>query len=144
MLPTFECKNPATQNIDQFLRQNNFWWATMAAFYTSFVKRPIQGIITRVRMRVNFSFFHTVDLCVCIDLGSLIGNAQCGNFSIFLPTQILREINFGHFEAPKTAILIIWAALNFGSLGTFDFSKSFKMVQKAVFYLLKSAKIDFT
>ena len=28
-------------------------------------------------------------------------------------TQILHEINFEHFEAPKTAILIIWAALNF-------------------------------
>ena len=34
--------------------------------------------------------------------------------------QILREINFGHFEAQKTAILAIWAALNF------DFTNIFK------------------
>ena len=27
--------------------------------------------------------------------------------------QILREINFGHFEAPKSTILTIWAAINF-------------------------------
>ena len=34
-------------------------------------------------------------------------------------TQILREINFGQFEAPKTAILTIWAALNFEFLVLF-------------------------
>ena len=28
-------------------------------------------------------------------------------------TEILREINFGHFVAPKTTILTIFAALNF-------------------------------
>ena len=33
-----------------------------------------------------------------------------GNFSA---TQILREINFGHFEEPKTVILTILVALNF-------------------------------
>ena len=38
-------------------------------------------------------------------------------------TQILREINFGHFEGPKTAILTIWAALNFELLGIFDIFK---------------------
>ena len=32
-------------------------------------------------------------------------------FQDFSATQILREINFGHFEAPKTAIFTIWAAL---------------------------------
>ena len=37
--------------------------------------------------------------------------------------QILREIKFGHFEPPKTSILTIWAALNFGFLGTFDIFK---------------------
>ena len=30
-----------------------------------------------------------------------------GKFQDLLATQILREINFGHFEAPKTAILTI-------------------------------------
>ena len=34
-------------------------------------------------------------------------------FQDFSATQILREINFGHFEAPKTATLTILAALNF-------------------------------
>ena len=41
----------------------------------------------------------------------------------FSGTRILREINFGHFEAPKTAILTIWAAVNFEFLGTIDISK---------------------
>ena len=47
------------------------------------------------------------------DLGSLIGNTQCGNFRIYLPQIILLETNFVHFEAPKTSILTIWADLNF-------------------------------
>ena len=38
-------------------------------------------------------------------------------------TQILFEIISGHFEATKTAILTIWAALNFKSLGFFDVFK---------------------
>ena len=37
--------------------------------------------------------------------------------------QILREINFGHFEASKTAILTIWAALNLEFLDVFDILK---------------------
>ena len=36
-------------------------------------------------------------------------------------TQILREIDFGHFEAPKTVILSIWVDMNFEFLRTFDF-----------------------
>ena len=28
-------------------------------------------------------------------------------FQDFSSTQVLREINFGHFEAPKTAVFII-------------------------------------
>ena len=36
-------------------------------------------------------------------------------FQDFSVTQILREINFGHFEALKTAILTLYLeALNFG------------------------------
>ena len=34
-------------------------------------------------------------------------------------TQILREINFGHFEAPKAAILNNLAAMNFAIFGYF-------------------------
>ena len=56
------------------------------------------------------------------DLGSLIGNTQCENIRIFLPFKFIREINYGHFEAPKIAILTIWAALNFEFLGTFVIS----------------------
>ena len=75
----------------------------------------------------------------------------------FTATQILRKINFGHFEAIKTAILTFWAALNFEFFYPFDififqiwnFSKNqkfkaFKIVTAAVFDLMKSAKIDFT
>ena len=41
------------------------------------------------------------------DLGSLIGNTQCGNFRIFLLARFLREIRFGHYEPLKIAILTI-------------------------------------
>ena len=43
-------------------------------------------------------------------------------FQYFSAAHILREINFGHFEAPETAILTIRAALNFEFLETFDIS----------------------
>ena len=54
------------------------------------------------------------------DLGSLIGNTQCGNFRISLPHRFLREINSGDFEAPKNAILTIRADQNFQFWGYFD------------------------
>ena len=41
-------------------------------------------------------------------------------FQFYSATQILREINFDHFEAPETVILTIWAALNFEFLGISD------------------------
>ena len=41
-------------------------------------------------------------------------------------THILHEINFDHFEAPKTAILTILSALHFESLGFGDIFKSEK------------------
>ena len=41
----------------------------------------------------------------------------------FSATQILREINFGHLKAPKTAILTFSAALNYAFLGAFDIFK---------------------
>ena len=88
----------------------------------------------------------------CKDLGSLIGNTQCGNFRIILPFRFLREINF---ELPKTAILTISEPLNFEFLrNVLHFSsvkffqkskfKAFKIVKITVFDHLKSAKIDFT
>ena len=54
-------------------------------------------------------------------------HTQCEKF-----TQILREINFGQFKAPKTAILTISAALNFEFLETFDMP-SVKFLQKSKF-----------
>ena len=45
-------------------------------------------------------------------------------FQYISPTQVLREINFGNFEAPKTAIFTIRAALNFEFLGILDISKN--------------------
>ena len=67
-------------------------------------------------------------------------------FQDFSATQILREINFGHFEASKTANLIIWSAMNFEFLDIFDIFKiqSLKIVKMAIFQPLKSAVIDFT
>ena len=44
-------------------------------------------------------------------------------FQDFSATQILREINFCHFEAPEIAILTIWAALNFEFLETLGIFK---------------------
>ena len=73
--------------------------------------------------------------------------------SVFSATQILREINISHFEGLKTAILTIWAALNFEFLEIFDFFKyeilkkskvlASKFVQMTVFDRMKSVKIDF-
>ena len=94
--------------------------------------------------------------CENTDLGSLIGKWEytMWKFQDFSATQILREINFGHFEAPKTAILTIWAPLDFKFLGTSDIFKceisqkfkiqSLKMFKTAVFDHFTSAKIDFT
>ena len=44
------------------------------------------------------------------------------NFHDSSAVQILHEIYFGHFYAPKTAILTISTALNFEFLGTIDIS----------------------
>ena len=44
-------------------------------------------------------------------------------FQDFSASQILREINFGPIEDPKTAILTIWAALNYKILDIFDIFK---------------------
>ena len=70
-------------------------------------------------------------------------------FQDFSTTQNLREINFGHFETPKTAILSIWAALNFEFFGIFDTFKRemreiFPNIKIQTFDLLQSAKIDLT
>ena len=57
-------------------------------------------------------------------------------FNDISATQILREFNYGHFEAPKTAIPTIWAALNFVFLGTFDISilKIYQKIKKNLQY----------
>ena len=44
-------------------------------------------------------------------------------FLDFSASLKLHEVNFGHFEAPKTAILTIWAGLNLEILDTFDIVK---------------------
>ena len=71
----------------------------------------------------------------------------------FFATQNFCEIDFGHFEAPKTDILTKRVALNFEFLNIFDIFKceipkkskfnAFKVVEMTVFDSLKSAKIDF-
>ena len=64
-------------------------------------------------------------------------------FQDFSTTQILCEIHFGQFEAPKTSILTILTALNVKFFQKSNF-KATKMVNMAVSDLLKSAKIDLT
>ena len=56
--------------------------------------------------------------------------------------QILRGINFGHFEAPKTAILIFWAALNFEFLETFESEKLFQKSKFKACKIVKTAVFD--
>ena len=60
------------------------------------------------------------------DLGSLMKNLQCENF------KILREIIVSYYEAPKTASLTIWAALNIDFWEFLTFS-SVKFFQKSMF-----------
>ena len=47
------------------------------------------------------------NMYISTGLGSLIGKFDYGKFQDFSATQFLRDINSGHFEAPKTAILTI-------------------------------------
>ena len=87
------------------------------------------------------------------DLGSLIGNTQCGNFKIYLQLRLyVKSILL--ILMPKTALLNIWVTLDFEFLGTFYIFKceifpksklkASKTYKTAVFDLLKSVKIDFT
>ena len=65
-------------------------------------------------------------------------------FQDFSVTKILHKVNFGHFEAPKTAILTICTALIFEFLGTFDISrvKSFQISKFKAFKIVKTAPIE--
>ena len=63
-------------------------------------------------------------------------------FQDFSVIQILREINFGHFEATKTAILTISEALNFEFL-TLSSEKFFQISKLKASKLPKYAKNDF-
>ena len=76
---------------------------------------------------------------------------QCGNFMVFLITQILREINFANCRSAKFVISTHSEALNFYSysFGTFvnqKFNKlthfiAPKMAEMAFFELLHSPKL---
>ena len=63
--------------------------------------------------------------------------------NFMLKSSTLCEINFGHFEASKTAILTIWAALNF-EFWELLILWSVKYPKTQNSNPLKSAKIDFT
>ena len=78
----------------------------------------LESVLPLETLWIQLDLKHCTDLCT---VGSLIGNIYTmWKFQDIYPTHILREINFGHFEAQKTAILTIWAGLNFEFLGTFD------------------------
>ena len=53
------------------------------------------------------------------DLGSLIGDEQCGNFRIFLQLRFCMKLILVILKLPETSI---WAAMKFEILGTFDIS----------------------
>ena len=86
-----------------------------------------------MRFDENFSFSDSKDL------GSLIAICEYAvwKFQDFSAAQILREINFGHFDAPKTAILTIWVTLNFEFLGTLNIFKC-KIFPKSKIQSLKN------
>ena len=68
----------------------------------------------------------------------------------FYVTQILREINFGEFRSPKTAIFAILRVLKFVNLMNFNLQKmqkfiksklrTFEIVKTSDFAFLESAK----
>jgi len=60
--------------------------------------------------------------------------------SYFFITQIFREINFRHFEGPKSAILTCLEALNLDFCSFLPFLKA-EMFQNQGFRALKIAKI---
>ena len=68
---------------------------------------------------------------------SNLKTAQFGNFRIFLPHQILREINFLDSRSAKTAIL---RGVNFVDLVNFGLKKDSKWVKMADFALQESSK----
>ena len=72
-----------------------------------------------------------------------LGIHNVGNFRIFSATQILREVNFGQFEAQKTAILNIWAFLDFGFLVILDILKC-EIIKKQKSKSLKVLKWQFS
>ena len=81
--------------------------------------------VWKFRIFLSLMILHKINLGKCTDLGSLIGNTQCGNFRIW------HEINFGHFEPLK---LPFWPfeqlwILNFWQLLTFSSVKFVKNVK---------------
>ena len=78
---------------------------------------------------------------------------QCGNLAISLPLRFYVKSILADFRRSKTAILVNVAALNFEYWVIFDIFKcestkkskfkASKIVEMAVFDLLKSATIDF-
>ena len=82
-----------------------------------------------VKVVGSFSFLMTIGIIITVlcflckyihttDLGSLIGNTQCGNFRIFLPLRFYVKLILVILKPQKTAILTIWATLRFEFLGT--------------------------
>ena len=73
---------------------------TINTIYTFHRKIPAKKMFFSLEIK-------SVEYMIFTDLGSLFGNTHCGKYQNFSPTQILRTINFGHFVAPKPAILTI-------------------------------------
>ena len=116
--------------------------------YTFVTKNCEKLFFTRelISQNISWIFLH----CVC----ETMIDYTVWKFQNFTATHILREINFGHIEVPKTAILNILAALNFefleiidifkGEISQKSIFKAPKILKISVFDLLKSSHIDFT
>ena len=62
--------------------------------------------------------------CISLVSSIVIGISQCGKLKNFSGNQILREIKFGNFGVPKTAILTFLAAQNLGIFNASNVKKS--------------------
>ena len=109
----FHLKDLEGLKINKFFEVNHI-------FTFSFVRHPFDRLVSAYLDKIGKLFFPSVlpTFYNNLELATLLCNF-CNRpeqpnweytrwkFRCFSATQILREINFGHFEAPKTAVLTI-------------------------------------
>ena len=63
------------------------------------------------------------------DILLLGGRTTMWKFEDFFVIQILREINFGESRSSRTAVCVVFGALNIGNLVNFNFLKVQKFLE---------------